>query len=469
MENSDFYTKEGERINLFPELKEMLKSEEVYDIFVEKQFIKMVGIYRFGNGSVWYSFPKYSNYSSEHGIPNESDMSSLKKIVNVLDKLRKEKKNVFEGEAIFDENKRNSSYRKVSMIELSRYLVKDYLQHGIYRRNEKISSIRNQGKISWARTIHKEKPLLSGNSVIYDKTWKVATRLDDTNAISKLHASIIYEAMELLENVGDSLHCSKPEIEYLYSEKQKLESCHLFSKELMYLFNDRDISLMKALIAWCDLSVYYRFSGCTNCFHNVWEWVNDFVFGNQRKDSNKNSGNPYYYLGSKDSNLEVYEGKGNAKPDTIYFAKLDDGTYRLCIYDSKYYIPTFKVDQSKNEIFGYPANADIVKQVAYEKFVITSFGHMKDKTKVSNIFLMPEIPDDMLLAGEIEKVEGKLFSEIGYVVPANFDYMVDNLLGDEQERIEINRASTNDNKIIIYMVNSNILFDMYLKNQSYEP
>ena len=67
----------------------------------------------------------------------------------------------------------------------------------------------------------------------------------------------------------------------------------MLSNEVRHVYNDHDISLIKALMAWCEATVNYKTVGCTNCFQNVWEWVNDFDFGNV---DNKYSEVPRYSL-----------------------------------------------------------------------------------------------------------------------------------------------------------------------------
>ena len=446
------YTIEGDSIQSYPDLLNFLREENIYDDFVEKRKIKMVGIYLFYDGSLWYGFPKYFNWES---MPSQEEIKKLKTISKVIEKLRSEGKNLFEGDHIFSATKKESDKRKVNIIELSKFLIKDYFQNGIYKRTVSKYDFSTKGRVAWQRTISKEIPIISDENIIYDRPWKKVTYEED-NFVSKIHAYIITKAIDVYRRFVGECHITLPEIP---KKEEKLKQyVEPLNRELLITFSDRENTLLKALIAWCDLTYNYRLAGCTNCFHNVWEWVNDEVFGNQKQ--NKESTVPtYHFYGEK----ETYLGRGTAKPDSIYFKEEKDKCI-LFVYDSKYYISKFS--KKWKEVYGYPPNSDIVKQVAYLKKIEESLKPLEVETK--NIFLLPEISESELALIGQKKEKNELFTEIGYVLQADFNEMADNL--KREEGIDVSSRSTKEeDRVYLYMVYCDPLYKMYLKNKKYTP
>ena len=62
MDGNFYYTIEGDKVTAYDGLRAALETDGVYDDFVEKRTIKMVGIYSFSDGTTWYSFPKYFDH-----------------------------------------------------------------------------------------------------------------------------------------------------------------------------------------------------------------------------------------------------------------------------------------------------------------------------------------------------------------------------------------------------------------------
>lgn len=463
MEPKVYYTLEGKKISLYQGLQDLLINDDVYDSFVELKKIKMVGSYMFSNGVVWYSFPKYYHLDLVDGKLSTTDQNNMKVIIQVIEKLRYSCKNLFEGDHIFDPDLRDEQKRKVNVIELSTYIVKDYMANGIYMRDKKEYIQNGIGKISWARTINKNIPVINENVIIYDKLWKKQNLTDDKNGISLIHSYITGKAIEIYEQYNGYIGMTKPDDASIIQDKNLAEYSKMLNQELIYIFNDRKISLIKALIAWCETTFNYKMAGCTNCFQNVWEWVNDEVFGNQSK---KESHYPVYKIKNEHEEMIPYMGRGTAKPDTIYFkSEVRKNHNYLYVYDSKYYLPA----PSKQDIYDYPSNSEIVKQVAYINGICESLKQYKIPVIAKNIFLLPEIPDTKLSLLGQKKEENTLFSELGYVVKANFDLMAENLMSKITIEIDSKKKVIEEEKVYLYMVYCSKLYDMYLKNKKFEP
>jgi hypothetical protein len=466
MELKVYYTSEGDKLSLHIGLKDLLLKDEVYDCFVDLQKIKMVGSYMFSNSVLWYSFPKYYQLKLVDGKISKSDQHNMKVIMKVIEKLRYSGKNLFEGDHIFTPDSRNEQKRKVNIIELSTYIVKDYMSNDIYTRGKKEFTQEGFGKTTWARTINKNIPIISDNNIVYSKLWKRKSLYDDKNEISIIHAYIVNKAIEIYEQYNGYIGLKKPEDIVEIQEENLAEYSKILNQELLHVFGDREISLIKALIAWCEATYNYKIAGCTNCFQNVWEWVNDEVFGNQFK---KQSQYPIYELKDEHGKMISYTGRGTAKPDTIFFRRVDEHNQNyLYVYDSKYYLP----NPSKQDIYEYPSNSDIVKQVAYLRGICESLTRISEPVIAKNIFLLPEIPDKTLALFGRKKEDNILYSELGYVIQANFDSMAEYLtknIGIEVDSKRNGNETDEKEKVYLYMVYCSKLYDMYLKSKKYVP
>lgn len=464
MEPKVYYTIEGKQLSSYVGLEDLLIQDDVYDSFIELKKIKMVGSYMFTSGDLWYSFPKYYHLEIRDGKLSKQDQDNMKIIIQVIEKLRYSGKNLFEGDHIFAPDSMEEQKRKVNTIELSSFIVKDYMANGIYVREKKEYTKDGIGKIAWVRTINKGIPIISQNAIVYDKLWKKQKFEDSKNDISIIHSSIISKAIDIYERYHGYIGITKPEEIIELSDNDFEEYSKMLKQELLYIFNDNKIAIIKALIAWCEATYNYKMAGCTNCFPNVWEWVNNEVFGNQSK---KESEYPEYKLKNEDGVLVPYKGRGTAKPDTIYFEK-DEQNKRnyLYVYDSKYYLPKL----SKEDIYDYPSNSDIVKQVAYMNGICDSLNRLEGSVIAKNVFLLPEITEEKSLSIDQDKQGEELFSELGYVVKANFDEMAATLINNTCIELFTKRTIDDESeKVYLYMVYCSKLYDMFLKNKKYVP
>lgn len=462
----EIYTQEGDNINSYPQLCESLKEDELWSSFIENNSIKLVGSYMLPKGDIiWYSFPKYYEFDNKQN-PSLLDKTHLKTLTRVIERLRSEGRNLFDGDHIFAGERKESSQRRVNIIDLSSYLVNDYIQNGIFEKKEKKYFKHGQGNLSWAKTVKKDVPIIDRNIPFYEAPWKYRNVVIDHNITTAVHAYILDKAIDVYKRFN-GINIKKPDIIVPFSDTDSKSIVNYLKQELLTVFSDRESNLIKALISWLELTYNYKLAGCTNCFQNVWEWVTDAVFGNQESKQNKESGNPRYMVGNNE-----YQGGGNAKPDTIYFSNnTQDNSYHLCVYDAKYYTPSF--DIKGKAVYGYPSNSDIVKQVAYLKGILNSLSPIRNQLQFKNAFLLPLISNH-----EMEKIGSSydkkaLYTELGYVLQADFDQMATNLLiSIDYQALPIihnGKKIDNENKVYLYIVNCSKLYEMYLNNKHFIP
>ena len=90
------------------------------------------------------------------------------------------------------------------------------------------------------------------------------------------------------------------------------------------------------------------------------------------------------------------------------------------------------------------------------------------EVETKNIFLLPEISESELALIGQKKEKNELFTEIGYVLQADFNEMADNL--KREEGIDVSSRSTKEeDRVYLYMVYCDPLYKMYLKNKKYTP
>ena len=139
------------------------------------------------------------------------------------------------------------------------------------------------------------------------------------------------------------------------------------------------------------------------------------------------------------------------------------------VYDGKYYTPHF--DTKEKSIFGYPPNADVVKQVAYLKGIKSCLSPIIDKLIYKIAFLLPEIKQSDLDLIGIKKDSSELYTEIGFATQADFNGMATNLLNSvcfaQATPNAENNKIDNDAKVSLYMVNCAKLYDMYLNRKKF--
>lgn len=369
--------------------------------------LRIVGVFYTTSDDQVFCCPKYFSDSliNSANKGNEKAINGIKEhmilIVKVLDRLRSEGKNIEEVSYDFSCFDMNRERKRISRYNLATSIVEDYLENGVYYSSEKEIKKNGKGKIRWGMTMRKVEPIISNGNVIYSNLLKQTDYKNYDKELTELHKNVICQCIEYLQQLGEKETVEKPAIIHRL-EKTMMNKYVAYIKQCMLTsYTNREILLFKALISWCDESPYYRGMGCTTCFLNVWEWVNDSVWGTlELKKEDVKSSAPSFYFGN-----DVYKGSGDAQPDTLAYVNDEEKQY-MVIFDSKYYVPKTKIQHEKNNmIIGLPSNHDIVKQVAYLKEIKKVCGN---QISYSNIFLLPECE-------QYEQIlEGKNFQKLLY-------------------------------------------------------
>ena len=403
-----------------------------------------------------YSLPKYypvpeDKYTSEH---ISKVQHHIKKICEVVEKLKKEKlkeekrkkKNIFDDEEFlfdpyaYDQNVKTDP---VNRFELAEYIIEDYLQNGLYVKDFTETRKGGFGRVGWGRTVAKIQPVIQDDGPVYLDLMNRHHMIDENDLISVIHANVLNQCLDFIGPlISDG-------IEYIDTEPLGEDLSHYSSTinaRSTYVFKEREINLFKALEAWCDCTRFYKNYAGVTCFDRVWEWVNDSVWGNTEHPESER---PTYHIAQKN-----YSGGGEAIPDTIRIED-NEGEKEVFIFDSKYY--TIKSIDSKNsQIYGFPANSDIVKQVAYLKLIKSQYS----AKYFYNLFLLPESYDNCEgeEKGAFRIPSGKWFTTIGFVKPGAFNL-------DLNRRDEEN---DDEERVGIIFINPEKLYERYLKGSEAE-
>lgn len=413
-----------------------------------KRTIVFVGMYtiKYHNECITiYSMPKYfpkDRCTLDHLVEVQSH---IRKICEVVEKLRSEGKNFDDEEFLFDPYEQNVSKKSVNRFELAEYIIEDYLQYGLYVKDFTETRRGGIGKTNWGRTVAKIQPILQDTSPVYLDLMNRHHMIDENDLISVIHANVVNQCLDFLGPLISN------GMEYIDTEPLG-EDLSTYSSTInarsTYVFKEREINLFKALEAWCACTRYYKNYAGVTCFDRVWEWVNDSVWGNIKHPESES---PIYHIAGWD-----YAGSGEAIPDTIRIEEYE-GEKEVFIYDSKYYtINNIYNKDGQNIINGFPANSDIVKQVAYLKLIKSQY-----KAKCFfNLFLFPESYERCRKEDKeaFQIPPEKWFTIVGYVKPGAFNLKLD---PPDEENDE-------EEKVGLIFINPEKLYERFLKDSRVE-
>ncbi len=368
--------------------------------FIKKRGLAYVGIYTFENGQTVYCLPKYFHpydpKNTEKNNRNQSDMiHHMKVIVDTIDKLRNENNAILKNEeeetpGDFFPFGTQENRVKINRLSIARWILKDYLNNGIYKETKTYTGKNVHGKTLWEKTIKNTQPFIYDDEVVYPDLINRHRYNDINNIISVLHQNIVIQCAEYMNVLNEFKNISLPEPEIVFDKKNMTQFIGLIQNKRLSMFLEREQQLMKAFEAWCSETRYYEMIKGTTAFHIVWEAVNDRIWGN---DDQKDSDNPVYsfFEAPKD-----FYASGKSKIDTLHIVRSSDNEPPeiVAIFDSKYYVPK-KENWQKNDIDGYPSNSDISKQVGYPRMKQEQYGK-KSKVLYSNAFLLSKISDETI-------------------------------------------------------------------------
>lgn len=255
-------------------------------------------------------------------------------------------------------------------------------QNGYYTKKEPEYKNGDRGKIDWAKTLRKKRPLIQSNGTpAYTQYTVRVSSPNDKNMITQIHKFCVYESFSKLGWLFTPYLPEKPTIPR--NDKMFLI---LLREKLANTYNDKDKRLFSSMIAMIEYldekTKEKQFYFGTDRFEYVWEKLIDRVFGEKNKVD---------YFPKTRWTLRTGKKKINAalEPDTIMLH--DDKIYVL---DAKYY--KFGLTGNPNDL---PESSSINKQITYGEYIYTQ-RRFKEKygedVPVYNAFIMPYNANDNL-------------------------------------------------------------------------
>lgn len=270
-----------------------------------------------------------------------------------------------------------------SEIALADFLIRDYVDNGFYVKEKREYELNSDGEIDWPQTIDSYHPIFSRRQPIYNNLLSSSLIIDDLNIITELHKWAIKES---IVNYGKWLGFEVAVHFDTIGSTKELGSAklllNLLNRELQISYTDRNIRLLKALIALIEKNYLSENAGVavygTGYFHVLWEKVCAYTFNNKIDRWTQYIPNPQWF----DIHGNSF-GTDSLKPDIISYKEPSEGDH-LFILDAKYYNLQFSY-KTGLAVSNSPGVADITKQFLYE----ACFEGISQKKH--NCFLFPRV------------------------------------------------------------------------------
>lgn len=303
------------------------------------------------------------------------------------------------------------------------YIIEDFLDRGsYYTEKESLYTKDSGGKISWARTVKKIKPVVSDSGIAFLNFIVRKNRVQENRLITELHKYCVYKSFEIfgflyspvLPEKGflQESDVVKNRKDYAKFLQEKIDSTHLESS--LELFSN----MLDIVNNFDSEDETKEASYGTESFQVVWEILVDSLFGTVTRQQKKK----YFYPSTMWIFADGTSPQINAplRPDTIMI--LDKTCF---IIDSKYYSYSMlknprnensvEDDEMESVLFhgSIPGSDSIQKQITYAQHIDRSVKNSSCCPKDPEIFrFAPEniwnvfiLPEDN--AGEKIKYIGK--------------------------------------------------------------
>ena len=201
-------------------------------------------------------------------------------ILNALESYRSSKRQIEVDDHLFFPS--NFGAESSNGLALADFFIKDFLKHGIYRKSRTVYQTNSNGRIDWKRTIDRQVPLISRNTVVYTSTIHKRTEFTNESDVSTFHKYVVSKLIQMYGGVlGYSLHPNIPgQVENLeMMQQQVLEKktstlWQKLNKELRQTYGHRNITLIRNLMNFIEPS--YSSSNSmlvmgTKNFEKIWE------------------------------------------------------------------------------------------------------------------------------------------------------------------------------------------------------
>jgi hypothetical protein len=340
-----------------------------------------------------------------------------------------------------------SSHSINSEIALADFILNDYLQNGLCSFVQKNIVNNSENEILWDYTIENTYPVVSKSPYYFD-TYSNENLLLTNNIISKIHNWAINYCKNKYSDLLDIyIDIVDEQLLFLEDIGEKSFLLNAIEKELRITFNDRNISLLKALSELINASGQYGENTYTlygkNKFEHVWEAAVSFCFKNQYHTFKKHLSPPIWANNSG----SIVSEKHTVKPDVIRWI-VDGNKSTMLIVDAKYYL--FRFDDINKKAENNPGVGDIIKQYFYE-FILSrdtsSADWLKFSTEYINMLVFPgmNIENTMEIIGSVS-IESSIKTKpiINVYINPNIlfnNYIIHNPFSD-REIFEIANSAT---------------------------
>lgn len=286
------------------------------------------------------------------------------------------------------------------------YIIEDFLdRNSYYTEKENLYTKDSGGKISWARTVKKIKPVVSESGIAFLNFIVRKNRVQENRLITELHKYCVYKSFEIFgflyspvlpeKGLLQESDVVKNRKDYAKFLQEKIDSTHLESS--LELFSN----MLDIVNNFDSEDETKEASYGTESFQVVWESLVDSVFGTVSQQQKKNYFCPstewIFADGTKKYNVPL-------RPDTIMIL---NGT--CFIIDSKYYSYSMlknhhseedgEDDYMESVLFhgSIPGSDSIQKQITYAQHIDRSVKNSSvpeifrfAPENIWNVFILPE-------------------------------------------------------------------------------
>lgn len=354
-----------------------------YEFLLEHQYLKLspngfiafqyVGVITFSSNVICI-LPKYFK-----GI-TFSDDEKKAKFKTVLKVLKKVQNSVLLPDSKYLKN----SGDIVSEIAVADYLLRDYIDYGIYQKRREEVLLNSSGEVNWDRTISTLDPVISRGKPIYHDLYNYSNITEEFNLIAEIHKWTVKYCLKKYSDILEyNLSFQEDSAEGLNDLGDTDHLLGVIERELRITYIDREINLLENLHKLIskkakNLNTNFNIYG-TGYFHTVWEQVCSYSFNNKKDLYSRNIPKPEW---KNTEGIKVL--KDTIDPDVVATNKEETLFFVL---DAKYY--NFRMHELPNTtLSGNPGVGDVSKQILYEK----AFKDV-DISEKHNAFLFPGLID----------------------------------------------------------------------------
>lgn len=305
-------------------------------------------------------------------------------------------------------------------------IIEDFLdRNSYYTEKENLYTKDSCGKISWARTVKKIKPVISESGIAFLNFIVRKNRIQENRLITELHKYCVYKSFEIFgflyspvlpeKGLLQESDVVKNRKDYAKFLQEKIDSTHLESS--LELFSN----MLDIVNNFDSEDETKEASYGTESFQVVWESLVDSVFGTVSRQQKKN----YFCPSTKWTFADGTKPRINAplRPDTIMILDktcfiIDSKYYSYSMLEKSHFEKDGEDDEMESVLFhgSIPGSDSIQKQITYaqhiDRSVKNSSCHTKDPENfrfapenIWNVFILPEYN-----AGEKIKYIGKATS-----------------------------------------------------------